>query len=170
VNKEETMKTLRFQIAACLALCLAAPLCAAETASNPGWEKLKTLVGEWDGTEDGKPFHVSYRLVSSGTALMETMTGSDAMEMITVYHPDGGSILMTHYCSMGNQPRMRATKLAGNKLTFHYLDAANVKGADDPRMSGLTLTFTDVDHLGADWTHRMGAREDVGHFAYTRKK
>jgi len=164
------MKTLRFLVLAPAILGLSTSLAAVETKPNAGWEKLKTLVGEWDGTENGKPFHVSYKLVSSGTALMETMTGPDAMEMITVYHPDGASILMTHYCSMGNQPRMRATKLADNKLTFRYVDAANVKGADDPRMSGLTLTFTDPDHLGADWTHKIGAREEVGHFAYTRKK
>ncbi len=166
------MKTLRFPIVACLALCLAAPLFAADTASNPAWEKLKTLIGEWDGTEGGKSFHISYKLVSSGTALMETLDGMDAghMQMITMYTPDGGSILMTHYCAMGNQPRMRAAKLEGNKLVFHYVDAANVKGADDPRMSGLTMTFADADHLNADWTHKMGAKEEVGHLVYARKK
>ena len=160
------MKTLRFATAPCLALCLVASLFAAETASNPAWEKLKTLVGEWDG----KSVHVSYKLVSGGTALMETMEGPQVMQMITVYTPDGDSILMTHYCSMGNQPRMRAAKLEDKTLVFRYVDAANVKGPDDPRMSGLTLTFTDADHFGADWTHRMGAKEEVGHFAYTRKK
>jgi len=160
------MKTLRFATAPCLALCLVASLFAAETASNPAWEKLKTLVGEWDG----KSVHVSYKLVSGGTALMETMEGPNVMQMITVYAPDGDSVLMTHYCSMGNQPRMRAAKLEGDRLVFRYVDAANVKGPDDPRMSGLTLTFADADHLGADWTHQMGAKEDVGPFAYTRKK
>jgi hypothetical protein len=169
VNKEETMKILRFPIAACLALCLAAPLPAAETTANPAWEKLKTLVGDWVGTENGD-VHVSYRLVSSGTALMETLEGSHAMQMITMYTPDGDAVLMTHYCSMGNQPRMRATRLADNKVTFGYVDAANVKGPDDPRMSGLTLTFIDADHLRADWTYRTGTKEEVSHFAYARKK
>jgi len=164
------MKTLRILIVVLAVLGLTAPSSADEAKSSPSWEKLKSLVGDWDGTENGKPFHVSYKLVSSGTAFMETITGPDAMEMITVYHPDGATILMTHYCSMGNQPRMRAKGLANGKLAFHYVDAANVKGADDPRMSGLTLTFTDADHLGADWTHKMGAKEEIGHFAYVRKK
>lgn len=164
------MKILRFPIVACLALCVAVPLSAAESKPNPAWEKLKTLVGEWDGTENGKPFHVSYKLVSGSTALMETMNGPDAMEMVTVYHPDGQSILMTHYCAMGNQPRMRAKGLSGDRLAFHYVDAANLKSPDDPRMSGLVLTFTDADHFGADWTHKTRAREEVGHFAYARKR
>jgi hypothetical protein len=38
--------------------------------------------------------------------------------MISVYHPDGSSFFMTHYCSMGNQPRMSSGGLAGGKLEF----------------------------------------------------
>ena len=164
------MKALRITAGALFVFSLATAGLAAPAAANPAWHKLKSIVGEWDGTEDGKPFHVSFKLVSSGTALMETLNGPDAMEMVTVYHPDGASILMTHYCSMGNQPRMRAKGLDKDKLAFAYVDAANVTSPDDPRMSGLVLTFTDADHLGADWTHKTGAKEQVGHFTYTRKK
>ena len=164
------MKTQSFLIVALVTLGLTAPLSAADSKPNAAWEKLKTLAGEWDGTEDGKPFHVSYKVVSNGTALMETMSGHDAMEMVTVYHPDGASVLMTHYCSMGNEPRMRARALADGKLVFRYVDAANLKSPAEPRMSGLVLTFTDADHLGADWTHKSGSSEKVGHFDYTRKK
>lgn len=164
------MKTLRFLIVVLVTLALTAPLSAANSKPNAAWEKLKTLAGEWDGTEDGKPFHVSFKVVSNGTALMETLNGPDAMEMVTVYHPDGASVLMTHYCSMGNEPRMRAKALSKDKLVFSYVDAANIKSADDPRMSGLVLTFTDADHLDADWTHKMGAKEQIGHFSFTRKK
>ena len=164
------MKTLRFPIAALLALALAAPIAADEPNANAGWEKLKSLAGEWDGTEDGKPFHVSYKLVSNGTALMETMDGPDAVQMITIYTWDKGSILLTHYCSMGNQPRMRAKGLENGKLVFTYVDAANLASLGAPRMSGLVLTFTDADHLGADWAHAGAGKSQVGHFVYTRKK
>jgi hypothetical protein len=167
------MKTPRVLIVALVGLVtlvLAAQLSAADPSSNAGWEKLKSLAGEWDGTEDGKPYHVTFKVVSNGTAVMETLDGPDAMQMVTVYHPDGDSVLMTHYCSMGNEPRMRAKGLSKDKLVFAYVDAANLKSADDPRMTGLVLTFADADHLGADWTHKMGAKEQVGHFTYTRKK
>ena len=164
------MTTRRSLIATLASLALIASLSASEAAPNAAWEKLKTLAGEWDGTEDGQPFHVSYKVISNGTALMETMNGPDAMEMVTVYHPDGTGVLMTHYCSMGNEPRMRATALANGKLAFRYVDAANLKSPSDPRMSGLVLTFTDPDHLSADWMHKTESAEKVGHFAYTRKK
>ena len=164
------MRTPRFLIVALIALGLAAPLFAADSKPNAGWEKLKSLAGEWDGTEEGKPFHASFKLVSSGTAVMETLDGPDAMQMVTIYHPDGASLLMTHYCSMGNQPRMRAKGLEKGKLAFAYVDAANLKSKDEMRMTGLVLTFKDADHLLADWTHNAGGKESVGRFAFSRKK
>jgi len=163
------MKTAQ-RLSIVLILGLAAAIAAAEAGSNPAWDKLKSLAGNWEGVEDGKTFQLSYKLVSSGTALMETLNGPDAMEMVTVYHPDGNGILMTHYCSMGNEPRMRASGLSDGRLVFRYLDAANLSSPDAPHMSGLVLTFTDADHLDADWSHKAGSKEEVGRFVFTRKK
>lgn len=164
------MKTLRSLIVAFAALWLATSGFAADSGADAGWEKLKSLAGEWEGVEDGKPFHASYKIVSSGTAVMETLEGSDAMQMITVYTPDGRSLLMTHYCSMGNQPRMRSKGLENGKLTFRYLDAANLKSKDEMRMTGLVLTFQDADHLVAQWTNNAGGKKNTGSFVFTRKK
>lgn len=164
------MRTLRFLALAIAVLALSVPVTRAENSSNPAWDKMKSLVGEWGGSEDGKPFHVSYKMVSGGTALMETLDGPDALQMVTIYHPDGDTILMTHYCSMGNQPRMRATSLDKDKLAFSYVDATNIRSADEMRMTHLVLTFADADHLGEDWTHKAGGKEETGHFTWTRKK
>ena len=77
--------------------------------ANVGFEKLKTLVGTWESPmEGGKSFTVTYRLVSNGTVLMEE---SGMEEMVTMYHPDGDSVMLTHYCAGNNQPRMRAAGL-----------------------------------------------------------
>ncbi len=108
------MNTRRALVIALVALGLTMPVFAVDSKPNAGWEKLKSLAGEWDGTEGGKPFHASYKIVSSGTAVMETLDGPDAMQMVTIYHADGGSLLMTHYCSMGNQPRMRSKGLSAS--------------------------------------------------------
>ena len=78
--------------------------------SSPGLDKLKSLVGTWKGKDDeGKPISITYNLVSAGTSIMETLDMSDEKgAMVTMYHMDGKKLMMTHYCSMGNQPRMRA--------------------------------------------------------------
>jgi hypothetical protein len=164
------MRTLRFPIVALVALCLTAPLSAVDSKANAGWEKLKSLAGDWEGMEGDKPFHASYKVVSSGTAVMETLDGPDAMQMITVYTPDGNKLLMTHYCSMGNQPRMRSKGLERGKLAFHYVDAANLKSRDEMHMTGLVLTFLDADHLQAEWSNNAGGKTNIGSFVFTRKK
>lgn len=137
-------------------------------AASPAWEKLTSLVGDWEGTVDGKPAKVSYRLVSNGTALLETLTTPDSSEMVSVYHIDKGSILMTHYCSEGNQPRMRAKGLANGKLAFTYVDAANLKSKDAMRMTGLVLGFPAEGQLVQEWTASGGGKDHSSRFEYKR--
>jgi hypothetical protein len=94
------------------------------------------------------------------------------MSMVTVYHPDGARIMATHYCAMGNQPRMAATALGdgGRTLAFSYLDATNVKDPDGEIMRGLVVTFQDADHFSQAWTSRAKGADHVGTFTYTRVK
>ena len=153
------------------AALFASSLPTARAESNESaWEKLKSIVGTWQGTMSGQPAHVTYQMVSSGTAVMETIEGPDATQMVTIYHPDGNSLLMTHYCSMGNQPRMRATALKDGKLAFTYVDAANLKSPEADRMSGLVLTFPDSDHLVQEWTMSGGGKKELDRFEFARKK
>ncbi len=66
--------------------------------SNEAFERLKSLEGTWKGTtEDGKPFSVSYKVVSAGSVVMETdNVHENESSMITMYHLDGGKLMMTH--------------------------------------------------------------------------
>jgi hypothetical protein len=144
--------------------------------TNPAWEKLKTLVGEWKGTYAGADaagageVRISYALVSNGTSLMETMESGHDSSMITMYHVDGSRILATHYCAMGNQPRLAASVLGknGRTLTFSFVDATNASGPDAELMKGLVVTFQDPDHFTQQWTSRMGGKDQVGTFTYSR--
>lgn len=93
----------------------------AQTKAHPGLEKLKSLVGVWEGKRsDGRAVKVTYRLISGGLGLMEILAAAEEDEMVTVYHPDGARLRLTHHCSAGNQPRMQAEVLAGEikNLTF----------------------------------------------------
>jgi hypothetical protein len=120
---------------------------------------MKSLVGNWQGSIDGKPARLTYALVSNGTALMETSESHDSNQMVTVYHPDGPSLLMTHYCSAGNQPRMQAQKFEGDRIAFALVDTSNLGSADQHRMTRLVLTLADSDHLVQEWTVKGGAEE-----------
>jgi len=154
-----------------------ASLSFAAPATNPAWEKMKSLVGEWEATmahgDMNMPVKISYALVSGGTSLMERMNAPDeSHEMITMYYPDGSRIMLTHYCAEGNQPRMRAKASSGDpgSLAFSFVDATNLASPQAEHMRKLVVRFQDADHFTQEWTHRKAGKEETGVFKYTRKK
>jgi hypothetical protein len=153
-----------------------ATLVAAAPATNPAWEKMKSLVGKWEGTmvhgQETMPVSISYTLVSSGTSLQESLSTPDGHDMVTMYHPDGSRVLMTHYCSEGNQPRMKSESAAvePKKLAFEFVDVTGLASRDAEHMRKLVVRFDDADHFTQEWTHRKAGREETGVFRYSRKK
>jgi hypothetical protein len=163
------MKPVRM-LATALLLSAAAAFAAGQSNSR-GFEKMKSLVGEWEGkTSDGQEVKVVYRLVSSGTALMETINAPGDVNMVTMYHPDGERLMMTHYCGANNQPRMVSDGPEGNTLPFSFLDVTNLANPDAGHMHSLKITFDDADHIRQAWTWREKGAEKTEVFHLTRKK
>ena len=136
---------------------------------NAGFEKLKSLVGTWEAPgQSGTPVTVTYKLVSGGSALMEELSVAD---MVTMYYPDGDSVMLTHYCAGNNQPRMRAAGLAeGSKLNFKFVDVTNEKAAEHGIMKHLNVAFQDADHFTAEWINSKEGAESPMVMKFTRKK
>jgi len=174
------MKTLKMSIAALSVLSLLAgagfagePMHVVKTRPNAGFEKMKPLVGNWQGkADDGKPVRVSYALASDGSVLVEKIESGTEKEMVTVYHPDGDSLLMTHYCSLHNQPRMRAEAATAEsgKLIFDFVDATNMSSPDAMHMHRLAVTFEGKDRFVQEWTWKSGEKEGTVVFRLERKK
>ena len=140
---------------------------------NAGFEKLKPLVGNWQGkSSEGKPVSITYALVSDGSALVEKMGAGSEHEMVTVYHPDGDRLMMTHYCSLHNQPRMRADAAAtdGRKLLFDFVDVTNLSSPDAMHMHKLVVDLEDKDHFVQEWTWKSGEKEGTVVFRMERTK
>ena len=136
-------------------------------AAGSDFDKMKGLVGQWDATSPEGKTRITFQLISEGSALMESMSRES---MVTVYHPDGGSIMMTHYCAAGNQPRMRALASKGDSITFQFVDAANLKGSADGHMQRLVITFKDKDHVTEEWTWKADGKETTSVFYLQRMK
>jgi hypothetical protein len=142
-----------------------------QSSTSAQFDKLKLLVGEWQSkSPDGHVVHVSYRLASAGFALMETIKPEGGPEMVTVYHRDGDSVMLTHYCAAGNQPRMRALPASGavQQLNFNFVDASNLSTPTAGHMDHLVLTFEDANHVTEKWTWKEGAHENVEEFHLAR--
>ena len=156
------MKLIQWIALSCL---VATPLLADKAApaatppANAGFEKMKTLVGDWKGkTAEGADISVTYRLVAAGSAIEEHISFAD---MITMYHVNGKNLMLTHYCAAGNQPRMKAApfKDGDNTLAFVFFDATNLPDKKAMYMHDVTFTFVDADHLVATWTHYDGGKD-----------
>ena len=140
---------------------------------SPAFEKLKGLAGNWEGKmADGTTANVNYRVTSAGSVVVETIMPGEPGEMVTLFHPDGDSVVGTHYCSGQNQPRMRAngTSADGKEIAFKFLDVTNLASPDADHMREVTFTFQDNDHFTATWTSREKGKDTPMTFTYTRKK
>jgi hypothetical protein len=137
--------------------------------SGSDFDKLKTLVGEWEGTSPEGKSRITFQLISNGTALMETL-GADSENMVTIYHRDGDTILMTHYCAIGNQPRMRARDSGGgNSINFQLVDTSNLKESVG-HMQRLVIKFQDADRVVEEWTWKDKGEEKTSVFQLRRVK
>ncbi len=113
---------------------LVAPVPAYSKAADLTWNELTTwLPGTWTATtEHGTTITESFRLVSSGSALVETFGVGGTHETLSVYYRDRGSLLLTHYCAQGNQPRLRSGGADANGITtFRFVDVNDLGGDED---------------------------------------
>ena len=109
------MKLTTLLSTAVLVLSLSAGATAGDPTGRVGFDKLKTLIGEWDGqAEDGTSREASYELISGGTALMETLKSEAEPPMVTIYTMDDDRVALTHYCTSNNQPRMQTEPITGD--------------------------------------------------------
>lgn len=141
-------------------------------APSPGFDQLKPLVGDWDGqTASGKASHVSYQIVSGGSALLERLKTGDEPEMVTVYTPDGDKLAMTHYCSVGNQPQMRTEAVGADakQFSFSYVGATNLASPTAGHMHHLNVSIQDKDHFTQEWTWTENGQTHTETFRFTRK-
>jgi hypothetical protein len=136
------------------------------------WQKLRSLVGEWEGTmEEGgtkMPATLDVRMTGDGSAIMHVMGRGSAYEMVTMIHPDGKRLLATHYCGAHNQPRMALVPSAApSQVAFTFVDGTNI-GPGEMYMNGVVFTFLDPDHHEEAWSNSAGGAATL--FKYSRKK
>ena len=164
------VRKLMFLIIAVLTLTCS---CLAASKSQPEFDKIKSLAGNWEGpATDAKPAHINYQVVSGGTAVMETIQGKSAALMITMYHLDGDQLMMTHYCMANNQPRMRADASTSSPqaIKFTFVDVTNLSGPDAGHMHAHSIVWKDSDHVSQQWTWREKGQEKVETFELHRGK
>ena len=146
-------------VAAFLCVCGAV---AAEMSSQPATptalDRFKALAGTWEGTvthgDEPQPATVTYAVTAGGSAVAETLFPGTEHEMLTVFYLDDGKLTLTHYCMLGNQPRMQAATASDDgTVAFTFAGGANIADPkQDMHMHEASYTFIDAGHLRATWT------------------
>jgi hypothetical protein len=130
---------------------------------------MKSLVGAWEGkTADGRAVTASYRLTAGGTALMQE---SSVDHMITMFYVARDRLVLTHYCSVGNQPHMQATiSPDGKTFDFKFVDGTNIPALEAGHMHRAVFKLVDADHYTEDWTWMNDGQSLSEHFEMHRKQ
>ena len=167
-----------------------APACASMTSASAdtvaenraGFERLKSLAGDWSGPggegAEMAVVEVRYRVTAGGTAVEETIMPGTPHEMITMYHMDRDRLMLTHYCTAGNQPSMVAvpgeSKISKDgevrTLRFVFEHGTNMPDANVGHMHEAQINFTGKDELSSTWTYwSEGKPGHQANFHLTRK-
>ncbi len=140
--------------------------------ASPEWEKIKSLAGDWEHAGGQMKGSTTYKVTGAGSAVMMMLPGEKpGEEMVTMFHPDGKSILVTHYCSAKNQPRMKMVPSTNpNEIRFKFMDITNLTTADTGHMQELALIFEGPDRHVQEWTFLADGKTMVEKFEMTRVK
>src|SRR5262245_4422836 len=117
---------------------------ASKPAAQPSLEGMKKVEGTWvmadeDGQATGEEASV-VRVRAAGSAFHETLFPGQPHEMVSIYHRDGADLVMTHYCALGNQPRMKADPSSPpNQIRFLFAGGSNLDPAKDKHMHEGTI-------------------------------
>jgi hypothetical protein len=146
--------------------------------TNPALERMKDLAGTWLlADKDGKPTDEVASIIkvtAGGSAVHETLFPGQPQEMVSIYTVDGGDLVMTHYCVLGNQPRMKADpKSPANQICFQFAGGSNLDPKKDKHMHAATLTIVDDSHIevaGVAWEGGAPAKDMCCGLKLVRKK
>src|SRR5262245_34560316 len=139
-------------------------------APKPGsaeFERMKTLVGTWQGKTDmGQgpcDITIRYRLLAGGSVLEERVFEGTPNEMITMYYDQGGKLAMTHYCMFGNRPGMLLKSSDAKSIKFDFDKTCGIDPAKESHMHALTITFDDGDTITTSCKAIMDGKEMPEH-------
>ena len=167
---------------ATLLISMVLPVGIATAEDDPGTaaaalDRIKALEGTWLGRASGGGeaevvVNHTFRVSAGGTVVMETMgSGDPDQEMINMYHLDGDDLVLTHYCSGGNQPTMKLAQPLSTPtdLRFDFTGGTNFDPQKDEHVHATRLVIVDDGHIESSWTGYQDGK-DAGTRTFTLKR
>ncbi|HKQ96447.1 MAG TPA: hypothetical protein VJV75_01090 [Candidatus Polarisedimenticolia bacterium] len=131
-------------------------------------DRLKALAGTWEGNiegQEGGHATLVYRVISGGSAVLETLFPGTDHEMVSIYTVEGNELRMVHYCALGNQPRFRLDRAAssGDTLAFVLDGGSGFDPKTDAHIHAGTLRMRGADEMEAAWEYYRGGKTQGRH-------
>lgn len=140
-----------------VALTMSATAHARTDPAASAFGRLKALTGIWRPVDNpDSPLRIRFSLTAGGTVLVEEWTRHDQPHSLKLYHRDGPDLIATHYCPLGNQPRMSMVEHGEEgDIRFAIRDVTDLDGVHESHavqiefdLSGRPLlTWREVDRM-----------------------
>ena len=149
------------------ALAVFPSVSVAQTNTVPSpLDSFKKLEGTWSIQTGGKTLNiqVTYQLASNGSIVTEQF-GRE----LSVFAMDGTALTMTHYCNVGNQPRLRLKpQSARDVYEFDLLEVISPMGAPADHVERVIYQFLSDKRIDLKiiWRHPSG--EETEHYLLER--
>lgn len=125
------------------------------------FQRMKSLAGTWEGEAPMSPngkIKVTYEVTSNGSAVLERMGRGTSSEMVTVYHDEKGKLVMTHYCAIGNQPKLKLQASSSDKINLVFAKNNLINPKKEDHMHSLEITFLGPDQIRQAWAGYMDCK------------
>ena len=125
------------------------------------FQKMKSLAGTWEAPDPmvpGGKTKVVYEVTSNGSAVVERLGPGTPFEMVSVYHDEKGKLAMTHYCAIGNQPRLALEAASPDKIKLAFAKNNVINPKKEDHMHSLEITFLGPDQVKQEWSGYMGGK------------
>lgn len=139
---------------------------AALGSSETAFETFKGFEGKWSIRSGQKtlPFEMTYQIGSKGSIVTEQF-GKE----LSVFYRDGRSLLMTHFCNAGNQPRLRLLEnTPPGVFEFQMFDITNLPSADADHVERVVYRIVDDKTIDLEIVWKNGKSEESEKYTLTR--
>ena len=129
--------------------------------AEAAFDALKALDGTWQLAE--QPEHglrIEFSTTARGSVLVEEWTFEGRPHSLTLYHRDGGTLMATHYCPQGNQPRMTLVPGGDGIARFTFRDVTDFDPASEQHQHSLALAWGNDGQLIRSEIYRDGEGGD----------
>jgi hypothetical protein len=142
-----------------LGLALFISAARGSTAPSP-LDPLKKLQGTWSIRSDGKALKIQMTyLPASNDTIVTEQFGRE----LSVFAMDGAALTLTHYCNVGNQPRLRLKRQTAPDLyEFELYELVSPAGAPKDHVEKIVYQFLSDKRIDLKiiWWHPSGAETE----------